>query len=412
MTRITLTGKGRRWIEDGHPWAYADDVQASEAQPGDLVLVEGPNAKHLGYGLFSAGSKIAVRLVTRGKERPERAFWERRIGLALAARERAGLLGAGDACRLVAGDADGVPGLVIDRYADVLVCQSGTQGADKLQELVLDVVERALPWKARAVVERSDAGVRKLEQLPPRTGVLRGELPAELVVKTAGLAYEVDVLTGHKTGHYLDQRNNRQRAATLARGARVLDAFSYDGLFGIACALGGAREVVCLDSSEPALERARRNAERNGVAQRVRTEKADAMVALKERARTPERFELVIVDPPAFAKRKSELPGAERGYVELNRRAIELTAAGGYVVSASCSHHVLPEYFVAFLTHAADLARRDVWLEELAGASPDHPQLLSLPETAYLKCAFMRVGEIESAALADANVADAAPRVS
>lgn len=407
MTRITLTGKGRRWIEDGHPWAYADDVQTSEAQPGDLVLVEGPNAKHLGYGLFSAGSKIAVRLVTRGKERPERAFWERRIALALAARERAGLLAPGDACRLVAGDADGVPGLVIDRYADVLVVQSGTQGADKLKDLVLDVVERALPWKVRAVVERSDAGVRKLEQLPPQTGVLRGELPAELVVKTSssaaapGVAYEVDVLTGHKTGHYLDQRNNRQRAATLARGARVLDAFSYDGLFGIACALGGAREVLCLDSSEPALERARRNAERNGVAQRVRTERVDVMHDFKTRGQTGERFELVIVDPPAFAKRKSELPGAERGYIEVNRRAIELTTPGGYVVSASCSHHVLPEYFVAFLTHAADLARRDVWLEELAGASPDHPQLLSLPETAYLKCAFMRVGETESAAPAE-----------
>lgn len=393
MARVTLTGKGRRWIEGGHPWAFADDVALAEAEPGDVVLVEGPNAKHLGYGTFSAGSKIAVRMVTRAKERPEDAFWRARVGAAVRARERMGLLDPRDACRLIAGDADGVPGLVVDRYSDVVVCQSGTQGADRLRDLVLDALERALPWSVRAVVERSDAPARKLERLEPRTGVVRGTLPAELVVHEKDLAYEVDVLAGHKTGHYLDQRANRVAAAALAKEERVLDAFSYDGLFAVRAALAGARSVTCVDQSEPALERAKRNAERNGVADRIAVERADAMDALRERARdSRERYGLVIVDPPPFAKSRRELEGAARGYVALNRRALALVADGGHLVTASCSHHVLPEAFVELVREAARLARRDAWLEALAFASPDHPELLALPETAYLKCVTLRVG--------------------
>jgi len=404
MSRITLTGKGRRWIESGHPWAFADDLAASEAEPGELVLVEGPNGKHLGYGLYSRGSKIAVRLVTRAQERPERGFWQARVERALAARARMGLLGERDACRLIGGDADGIPGLVVDRYAGVLVTQCGTQAADRMRDLVLELVEAALPWRATACVDRSDSGVRKLEGLEKRVEVVRGELPRELVVDDGLVQYEVDVLAGHKTGHYLDQRDNRRRAARLAQGGRVLDAFCYDGLFGIACALAGARAVVGLDQSAAALERARRNAERNGVADKLTTERADVLDAL--RAQPAASYELAIVDPPAFARNRQELAGAARGYGELNRRALGLVAEGGHLVSASCSYNVKPELFVGYLRDAAARAGRAVWLEELCGASPDHPQLLTLPETAYLKCAFLRVGP---PALARAQATDTMP---
>lgn len=419
MSRITLTGKGRRWLENGHPWAFADDLATVEAEPGDVVRVEGPNGLVLGHALFSQGSKIAVRMVTRSKDAPDRAFWQRRVERAVAARAAMGFLDPMDACRLVAGDSEGVPGLVVDRYADVLVCQSGTQGADRLRDLVLELVERALPWKVRAIVDRSDASVRRFENLEKKVEVVRGTVPTELVVRErfgAGassspsavgasasssahgpeLLYEVDVLAGHKTGHYLDQRANRAKAAQFAHGARVLDAFCYDGLFGVRAALAGAKEVVCLDQSQPALERAKRNAERNGVADRVTTERADCMDALRTRAQAGERFDLVVVDPPAFAKNKRELDGAARGYTELNRRAMELLREGGRLVTASCSYNVRPELFVDFLRASATRARRFAWLEELAGAAPDHPQLLTLPESAYLKCAFLRVGEPDS----------------
>ena len=401
MSRVVVTGKGRRWLENGHPWAFADDLATVEAERGDVVQVEGPNGVHLGHALFSQGSKIAVRMVSRGKEAPDRAFWQRRVERAIAARAAMGYLEPLDACRLVAGDSEGVPGLVVDRYADVLVCQSGTQGADRLRDLVLELVERALPWKVRAIVDRSDASVRRFEGLDKKVEVVRGAVPTELVVKerAAGapeLQYEVDVLAGHKTGHYLDQRANRAKAAAFARDARVLDAFCYDGLFGVRAALAGAKEVVALDQSQPALERAKRNAERNGVAAKFVTERADCMDALRARVQAGERFDLVVVHPPAFAKNKREVEGAARGYTELNRRALELVREGGRLVSASCSYNVRPELFVDFLRAAATRARRFAWLEELAGASPDHPQLLTLPESAYLKCAFLRVGETDS----------------
>jgi 23S rRNA (cytosine1962-C5)-methyltransferase len=212
-------------------------------------------------------------------------------------------------------------------------------------------------------------------------------------VREDDLEYEVDVMGGHKTGHYLDQRDNRRRAAAHARGERVLDAFSYDGLFGVRAALAGASSVLCVDQSQAALERARRNAERNRVSDRVSTLRADCMDELRARAETGDRFGLVIVDPPAFAKSRREIAGAERGYVEVNRRAILLANPGARVVSASCSYNVRAEAFVGFLASAAARARRDVYLESLRGAAPDHPALLALPESAYLKCAFLRIGE-------------------
>jgi 23S rRNA (cytosine1962-C5)-methyltransferase len=392
MGSVRLTAKGRRWMQGGHPWIYRDDLADVQAAAGEVVTVEDPQGKPVGWASYSAASRIALRLVSREREEPGSEFWRERVARALALRASLGLADAQGAARLVAGDADGIPGLVIDRYASVLVVQGGTHFADRVAGEIVAGVKELCGVPITAVLERSDAGVRKLEGLEPRVGLLGGALPELLLVHEDALVYEVDVLTGHKTGHYLDQRENRQRAAELAHGRSVLDVFSYDGLFGVRAALAGAERVLCLDQSGPALERARRNAERNGVAQKFATEKVDALDDLRARVEKLEQYGLVIVDPPAFAKNRAQIEGAARGYVELNRRALELVEPLGHLVSASCSYNVRAWEFVDFLAQAAVAARRPAWLEELRGAAADHPHLLTLPETHYLKCAFVRAG--------------------
>ena len=391
MGKAILTGKGRRWVLGGHPWIYRDDISGGEAEPGELIYVEDPNGNGLGWGLFSSSSKIAVRLVTRSNEQPNRAFWKERVGRAVRARQRLGFLDPEGTCRLIAGDADRMPGWIVDLYGKVAVVQGSIQATERMRDFLVELLVEELPFELDAIVERSDSSVRRFEDLDSRVETLAGEVPGTLEVKEDGLVYEVDVLGGHKTGHYLDQRVNRQVAAGHVHGGRVLDAFCYDGLFGIRAAMAGASEVLCLDQSEAAGERALRNAERNGVGDRLRFEKQNCMHALRHLAEGEERYDLVVVDPPAFARNRREVEGAERGYVELNRRALGIVSEGGVLVSASCSYNVRSAEFVKFLASASRLAERDAWLEELRGASPDHPQLLAVPESAYLKCAFLRV---------------------
>ncbi len=387
--RVRLSGRGRRRLEGGHPWIFADDLPEQDAAPGALVAIEDPSGAVVAHGLFSSKSKIRVRVVARGPRAPAADHWRSRVERAIAFRRDLGLFDPRGAVRLIAGDADGVPGMVVDHYAGVCVLQSGFQGADALRDEVVEVLTAQL--EPRAIVERSDSAVRQLEGLERRVEVLRGEVGAELEVREDDLVYEVDVLSGHKTGHYLDQRLNRRRAAQACRGGEFLDAFCYDGLFGVRAALHGASLVLCLDQSAPALERARRNAERNGVLGRMRFEKVDVMRELKSRPELERRFEVAVVDPPAFAKNKSELEGAERGYRELNARALGLVRDGGVLVSASCSYAMRSELFLSTLAAAAVQAGREAVLEQLCGAAPDHPHLLSLPESNYLKCAFLRV---------------------
>lgn len=392
MSVVHVTGKARRWLASGHPWVYRDDVAEVEAEPGDLAAVVDPAGAVLGHAFFSSHSRIALRFVTRAGVRPDRAFFAERIERAVAARARGGFLEPRGACRLIAGDADLLPGFVLDRYADVLVAQCGTLAADRHRDLFIELARAALPFPIACAFDRSDAAARKLEGLEQRIEVVDGDLPASLIVHEHGLSYSVDVQHGHKTGHYLDQRDNRARAAEFAVGVDVLDAFSYDGLFGIRAALAGAKSVVCVDQSKEALERAAANAERNGVREKMTFERANCMHDLRDRAARNERFGLLIVDPPAFAKSRREVEGAERGYVELNRRALEITSPGGMLVSASCSYNVRAADFQSYLARAAHKSGRTAWLEEFRGAAADHPVLLTLPETNYLKCAFVRVG--------------------
>lgn len=392
MSKVTLSGKGRRWQLKGHPWVYRDDIADGGGTRGELVPVEDPNGHPLGWGLYSDASRIAVRMVTRDTEQPNREFWSARLRRSIDHRRQLGMMEESGACRLISGDADGIPGFVVDRYAKTLVVQSGSQGSDRMRDFLLELLREILPFEPTAIVDRSDATVRKLEKLEPIVETLHGTVDGPVLVQDGKLLYEVDIFNGHKTGHYLDQSRNRHKAAALAEGGRVLDAFSYDGLFGLHAALAGAEQVTCLEQNKGACERLLANAERNGLLDKIKVERVDCMKNMRARAETEDRYELVIVDPPAFARSKREIEGAERGYVELNRRAFDLTPPGGSVVTASCSYNVRTPEFVQFLGKAANLARRDVWIEELAKASPDHPHLVTLPETDYLKCAFVRVG--------------------
>ena len=295
------------------------------------------------------------------------------------------------ACRLVSGDADGLPGLVVDRYGKTLVLQCSSQGADRMRDFLVDCLQEAMPYEVECIVDRSDVSVRKLEGMQPRVEVIKGEPASPIVLTDDGLEYTVDVLGGHKTGAYLDQSQNRKDAARWAKGRKVLDAFAYDGLFGIRAALAGATEVHFLEQNKAAVERIQDHAERNGVADKITIERTNCMQAMRDLADAGRTFGLTIVDPPAFARNRREAAGAERGYVELNKRAIIMADPGGVIVSASCSYNVRPEEFIDFLRKSANLAGRDTVMMNMASAAPDHPQLLALPESRYLKCIFLRV---------------------
>lgn len=405
MEQVKVSARGRRRVLGGHPWVYRDDVSEVGAGGGSLVEVRAPRGDVLGWALYSGSSKIALRFVTRSSVQPDREFWRRRVKRAVAARVGAGLVQVAGGERLIAGDADGIPGLVVDRYRDRLVVQSGTQASDKMRDFLLEILTEELAQREvliAGILDRSDAGVRRHEELEPRVEWLRGgpEL-SELWVEEQGLEYAVDILGGHKTGHYLDQRDNRVRAAELVvewqrhgfaqRPARVLDVFSYDGLFGLRAALAGAGEVLCLDQAAAAGERVLLNAERNGLEGRVAFEKVDAMGDLARRVREGEVWDLVVLDPPAFARSRREVTGAKRGYGELFRRGFQLLSEGGFLVAATCSFNLRLEDFHEVLTKAARDAGVEVTLVELTGAAPDHPRRIDLPETDYLKCAFLRV---------------------
>ncbi len=391
MGKMTLTGKGRRWVTGGHPWIYKDDIAEGKGEAGELLPVFDPAGNSVGWGLFSTTSKIAVRMVTRSEEQPNREFWVQAMQRAIAHREAHGLMDPAGACRLIAGDADGFPGWIVDRYTDVLVMQCTTQSAERMRDFLLEVLRTVLPFTPRAILDRSDVGVRKLEDLDPRVEWIEGHVSEPIEVQEGPVRYLVDVEHGHKTGAYLDQSANHQKAATHASGERVLDAFAYSGLFGLHAAVAGAERVVCIEQNQAACERILENARLNGVEDRIEVQRVNGMNALRELADAGERFGLIVVDPPAFARNRREAAGAERGYVELNRRAFTMAREGGTLVSASCSYNVKPEEFLTYLRKAAHLAGRDGWFMGMEGPAPDHPQLLSLPETRYLKCAYVTV---------------------
>jgi 23S rRNA (cytosine1962-C5)-methyltransferase len=386
--RLVLRKNQDRRVRGGHPWVFSNEVAEVQGAPsdGDLVEVADFRGAFLGRAYYNRRSLICARLLTRGRDEVDAAFFARRIERAVRLREA--VYPGERALRLVYGESDQLPGLVVDRYGDVLAVQVLTLGIETRAELVREALQQVL--RPSGVMRMADSPLRALEGLPLERGVWWGEVPERLLVDMDGFSVEVDLRAGQKTGLFLDQRENRRRAGVRAAGQRVLDLFCYQGEWALHAARGGADSVLAADSSAPALAAAGRNAERNGLAGRITFRQGDCFDIVRELERGGERFGLVILDPPALIKSRGQLAGGARAYREINRAAMGLLAEGGTLVTSSCSHHLEDPLFRQVLIEAARAARRPFRVLDWAAEAPDHPQLLAVPETHYLKCATLQ----------------------
>ncbi|MGH7053566.1 MAG: class I SAM-dependent rRNA methyltransferase [Stellaceae bacterium] len=379
-----LPGHERR-AAGGHPWIYANEVRmdaaAKAVPPGALVTLLRADERPLGVAMFNPHSLVAARFLDRDAAVVIGArFFARRLQRALRLRER---LFAESCYRLVHAEADGLPGLVVDRFDAVLVVQANAAGMDRLEPLVLDALAALLT--PQAIILRNDSPARAQEGLAAAVRVARGALDSPVLVEEHGLAFPVDPIGGQKTGWFFDQRDNRRFVAGLAPGARVLDLYCYSGGFAVAAAHAGAVEVIGVDRSEPALALAAEAASRNGVGGSCTFRRSEAFAEAARLAAAGERFDLVIADPPAFAKSRREAPAALRGYRKLARLAAALVAPGGFLFLASCSHAIAAGDFAEAVRRGLADAGRGGRILRSAGAGPDHPIHPALPESAYLK---------------------------
>jgi 23S rRNA (cytosine1962-C5)-methyltransferase len=383
MSTVTISPRGEERSRTGHPWIYKSDVARAEAAGGDTVTVVGARGRAIGQALYSDRSEIALRLLTHGAEPADAALWARRLADAIAFRQTLKI--DATAYRLVHGEADRMPSLIVDRYGDYLVVQALSQGVDRLlPEITRQLVELLQP---AGILARNDPRVRLLEGLEQRVDVLYGTVPATIEVREGGIVYDVDVHHGQKTGLFLDQRENRVAAGLYAHG-RLLDTFSYNGGFALALARV-CTEVLAIDISEDAVARVTANAGRNQIAN-VQARAMNVFDELRELERRGERFDTIVLDPPAFAKNKAAVRKALSGYKEINLRALKLLSPGGYLVTCSCSYNVSEADFADVLASAAVDAHADVTVVEKRMQGRDHPVLLTAPETFYLKCFILR----------------------
>ncbi|MFN7979568.1 MAG: class I SAM-dependent rRNA methyltransferase [Vicinamibacterales bacterium] len=380
---VHISPRGETRLRHGHPWIYRSDVAAEGAAGGTVVRVLGARDRVLGHAFFSDQSQIALRMLTRDDRPIDEAFWRGRIDAAVRFRDTLHI--EGSAFRLIHGEADLLPSIVVDRYGDVLVVQTLSQGSDALLPLLTRLlVERT---GATGVVERNDPRVRQLEGLESRVGVIHGEVPEYVPVHVGAIEYEVDVREGQKTGLFLDQRENHAAAAGYARG-RLLDAFSYHGGFALAMA-AACSSVEALDVSADAVGYIDANARRNRLPH-VQAREANAFDELRRLEKTGARYETIVLDPPAFAKHKGAVPKALAGYKDINLRALRLLEPGGVLVTCTCSHHVDEATFAEVVHDAALDAGATVSIVERRTQGRDHPVLLGVPETQYLKCLILR----------------------
>jgi 23S rRNA (cytosine1962-C5)-methyltransferase len=373
----------------GYLWIFAGEIARIDGpvEAGDVVDVRSHRGRWVGRGLINPQSSLTVRLLTLHREEIDREFFRRRIREAWAYRER--WAASWQAVRVVYGEADRLPGLIVDRYGDVVVMQTLSAGMDRLRPLLAEVVEEVL--QPAAIYERNDAPVRHLEGLADRTGWLRGERSLLVEVTEGPARWVVDVARGHKTGFYLDQRENRLAVAARCRGAEVLDVFCYTGAFAVQAALAGAARVVGVDISAEAVAHARRHAEMNGVAGRCTFTEGNAFDELRRLVASGARFDVVILDPPPFARSREAVERALAGYKEINLRAMKLLRPGGLLVTCSCSHHVGEDLLLSVVAAAAADARRMVRRVESRGQAADHPVHPAMPETRYLTCLLLEV---------------------
>jgi len=394
--RVVVTTKGARWVDGGHPWIYEGEVIRVEGAPenGALVDAVSEKGKYLGTGFLSEQSKIRVRLLSRNaNDAFDEAFWRRRLRWAWDYRKA--VMGADvSCCRIIFGEADGFPGLTVDRFSDLLVAQTLSFGMERIKGMLFPLLVELLREDGvtiRGLYERNDVPLREREGLTqgkgwfPLPGLNTPESPVTEICEN-GIFYRVDVENGQKTGFFLDQKYNRLAVAKLAKGRRVLDCFTHTGSFALNAARGGAEGVTAVDVSESAIAMARANAERNGLGDRMVFLCADVFDLLPRMEEQGHKaFDFIILDPPAFTKSRETAANAERGYKEINLRAMRLLPRGGYLATASCSHFMPAARFERMLRDAA----RDVKVElrqiEARQQAPDHPILWNVPETDYLK---------------------------
>jgi 23S rRNA (cytosine1962-C5)-methyltransferase len=382
LTTVRVNRKAADRAASGHPWIFSSDiVDRGDAAPGDAVRVLDPKNKFLGVAHYSATSQITLRLLSDKPEAVDRNFFRERLGAAMAHRER--VVQNSDAYRLVFSEADRLPGLIVDRYGPYLALQTLNQGMDRERDLIAECLQELLA--PAGILARNDASIRKLEGLPLEVVTLAGEIPERVQVHMNGLQLEADLLRGQKTGVYLDQRENYVAAAKWAQG-KVLDCFTSSGGFALHAA-ARAQFVEAVDSSAPALAIAETNARANGITN-IDFRQADVFEYL---AGVEGKCSMVVLDPPAFAKSRRAVEDAARGYKEINFRALRLLEAGGVLVTCSCSHHMSEGAFYEVIAQAALDAGRTLRVLERRTQASDHPILLTVPETMYLKCMVLQV---------------------
>ena len=380
---VVVSAKGAARWDAGHPWIYRTDVYDEPRVTAGIVSVTDRRGRHLGQALYSPGSEIRLRLLTRGREPVDAGWWTDRIGIALA--RRAGI--PATAYRVVHAEADGMPSLIVDRYGPYTLAQLLSAGLESVRADVVAGLVAAL--SPEGILLRNDVPIRRHEGLPLEVVPVYGTVPETLVVEEHGVRYVAAPHTGQKTGAFLDQRENRVLVSEHAGdGGRALDLFTYHGSFALHLARR-AREVIAVDSSADALARGGENAALNGLSN-ITWREANAFDLLRDLERRDETFDAIVLDPPAFAKTKQSVPRARAGYKEINLRAMRLLAPGGLLFTCSCSYHVNRAVFGEMLADAARDSGRRLALVALTGAGRDHPELLNVPETGYLKGALLR----------------------
>ena len=382
-----VKGKEKR-TEYGHPWIYRSDIQNVEGSynPGDIVDIYNSRNKFLGRGYINLKSQIAIRIMTYEHEEVNYGFLYNRIKSAWEYRQR---VADPLSCRVVFAESDFLPALVVDKFNDILVVQTTSLGMEKYKTQIVDILNDLI--KPSGIYERNDIPVRELEGLEQIKGFLSKEFDTQVEMTENGIKFMVDVENGQKTGYFLDQKENRAALKPFVKDAKVLDCFSHTGSFALHAAYYGASEVLGIDISEHAVGFATRNAKLNGLDGTCRFEAANTFDRLRDYYDSGEKFDTVILDPPAFTKTKGALEGALRGYKEINLRAMKIIKSGGFLVSCSCSHHVDSELFMDILYNAAIDSKRKVRLVEYRSQAKDHPVLLASEETEYLKCAILQI---------------------
>jgi 23S rRNA (cytosine1962-C5)-methyltransferase len=387
MKTVKLRQKEERRILRGHPWVFSNELlqPVGECSPGEVVDVLDFSGKFLGRGYINPHTLIAVRILTRKQEEIDSRFFRRKIS---AARNLRTMLGFGDSFRAVFSEGDGIPGLIVDKYADTLVVQSLTAGIDRMIENIISALRDE--YSPQTIVLRNDTASREIEGLTQEKRIVHGMVQGPVTIEESGIRYHVDILEGQKTGFFFDQRENRQVLKDYVKGMRTLDCFCYVGAWSLTAAYFGASDVIGLDVSEKAIKLASENAVLNGLSAQFKI--ADIFDELRRLEKDRERFGCIILDPPAFVKSRTKVREALKGYKEINLRAMRLLEPGGALVTCSCSHHIDQDLFTEMLIDAAYSAGRQARLLETRSQARDHPMLLAARETQYLKCAVLLIG--------------------